>query len=112
MTRITNSEQILLLLRAHLERTRNAERQSKSDSKAIKQARSKPIERMQALSEAGLSESQLERALISGLLTEEFGSDLTNEPKFQQIIDEVTDALRRDARAHELLTEALVHLRG
>jgi hypothetical protein len=52
----------------------------------------------------------MERALISGLLTEEFGPELANETRFQQVIDEVTEALRRDERGRELLTEAMAQL--
>jgi hypothetical protein len=108
VTRITNAEQVLHLLRAHLERARNADRKGRGDAKAVKQAR--PMERMRALNGAGLSDAQLERALISGLLAEEFGPGLANEARFQHIIDEVTHTLRRDQRGRELLAEAIKRL--
>jgi len=112
MTRITNADQVLILLRAHLERMRAVARTGKAEAAKGKPApRQGPIERMQELTDTGLSEAQFERALISGLLTEEFGAGLANEPRFQQIIDEVTVAIRRDPDGQNLLRQAIANLR-
>ena len=71
MTRITNAEQVLLLLRTHLERAQRSERRRTQR----RNAKPSPLERAQRLaSTEGLSEADLSRALIAGLLTEEFGA--------------------------------------
>ena len=68
MTRITNTEQVLILLRAHLER---AQRFGKARAR---EGKAGPVRRVQQLAGVdGVSETDLTRALIAGLLTEEFG---------------------------------------
>jgi len=107
MTRITNAEQVLTLLRAHLERARRAERKHT----APRRARPGPLERVQQLASAeGLSETELARALIAGLLTEEFGSDLAAEPRFQSVVEDVRQVIDRDNAARTLMRRALAQL--
>jgi len=52
----------------------------------------------------GLPERQLKRALVQSILDDQFGSDVTGEARFQQVIDRVTDALEADPQAGRLLT--------
>jgi hypothetical protein len=107
MTKITNAEQVLTLLRAHLERARRAERKRT----APRRANPAPLERVQQLaSTEGLSEADLARALIAGLLTEEFGPDLAAEPRFQSVVEDVRQVIDRDEAARGLLRKALAEL--
>jgi hypothetical protein len=109
MTKITNAEQVLTLLRAHLERTRRAERKRT----APQRGKPGPLERVQQLaSTEGLSEADLARALIAGLLTEEFGPDLAAEPRFQAVVEDVRQMIDRDEAARALLRRALAELVG
>lgn len=110
MTRITNAEQVLLLLRAHLQRARQAERSSAA-AKTKGRVRQGPVQRVQELSDSGtLSKAELERALISGLLCEEFGASISNDPHFQRVIDDVAHALRQDELGKELMARAVAQL--
>jgi hypothetical protein len=107
MTRITNAEQVLILLRAHLER---AQRSSRKRTQS-RDAKLGPMERVQRLASAeGLSEADMARALIAGLLTEEFGASFAAEPRFQAMVEDVRQVIERDEKARTLLRKALEEL--
>ena len=109
MTRITNAEQVLLLLRAHLQRAQRAGKRGAPS----RQARLGPVGRLQNIaSTEALSDAALARALVSSLLEEEFGSALANDPKFQRMADEVTMALSQDDASAQLMKQALAQLIG
>lgn len=110
MTRITNADQVLLLLRAHLERT---ERQRRKDVSAGARAETRqgPLERVHNMAGLeNLSERDISRALISGLLTEEFGVEVASEPLFQEIVDGVLRIVDADEKSRALLQKALTQL--
>jgi len=107
MTRITNADQVLLLLRAHLERAQKSGRR-KSERRA---PRAGPMSRVRELANTeGLSEAEVARALIAGLLSEEFGAELAAEPKFQLMVDEVRAIIERDEGGKALLKRAIVQI--
>jgi len=109
MTRITNAEQVLLLLRAQLQRAQKARNARTGATR--NERRAGPLERTQGLVGAGaLSESDAERALVAGLLEREFGAAVANDPKFQQVVDEVLGIIRADETSTALLRSALEHL--
>lgn len=114
MTRITNSDQVMLLLRAQLDRlkrTNTPQRTPKAHS--AKKPQKSPLERIQEIAgEKELSQEALHRALIAGLLTEEFGPQISNDPGFQAIIDKVTGALRGDENARALLDGAVNEIKS
>jgi hypothetical protein len=110
LTRITNADQVLLLLRAHLERTAR-QRRKDAPAAAKVEARQGPLERVHGMAGAdNLSERALSRALVSGLLTEEFGVDVANEPRFQEIVDGVLRIIDADEASRALLQKALTEL--
>lgn len=106
MTRITNAEQVLVLLRAHLERAQRSTR------KRTQTRDTKPgaMERVQRLANAGMPEADLARALIAGLLTEEFGAGFAAEPRFQAMVEDVRAMIARDEGAQKLLRRAMAQL--
>lgn len=111
MTRITNADQVLLLLRGHLQR---AQRQRKKDGPGAperKQIRQGPLDRVQQLAGAEkLTDAGISRALIAGLLAEEFGAAVANDPSFQQMIDDVRQIIDNDESGRELLKNAVSQL--
>lgn len=110
MTRITNADQVLLLLRAHLQRMERARKEGKSSAGA-RDVRQRPLERVQSLAGAAmLSESDIFRALISGVLEEEFGPAMAIDPQFQFLVDDVLQIIRQDAEGAKLLEKAVAHL--
>src|SRR5262245_3936447 len=98
------------MLRAHLER---AERQRRKDAPtgARTEERQGQLERVQGMAGAeGLCERDISRALIAGLLTEEFGVEVANEPRFQEIVDGVLLVINADEASCALLQKALAEL--
>lgn len=107
MTRITNAEQVLMLLRAHLDRAQRATRKRTQ----IKERKSGVLERVQHLAEVeGLSEADIAKALIAGLLAEEFGAAFAAEPRFQSVVEEVHQIIDRDEAARTLVFRAVREL--
>lgn len=54
---------------------------------------------------------QTRRALVEGILVDQFGDRLVNEPKFQQVVEDVTRALADDGQAADLINQVLRDLR-
>lgn len=108
MTRITNADHVLLLLRNHLERTeKGRKKRRKTDGGETRPVQSSPLQRVERLAAADeLSDLEIRRALIAGLLAEEFGEDVINDPHFQQIVDDVVTILQRDPKSEMLLQAA------
>ena len=53
----------------------------------------------------------MRRALVSGLLAEEFGPAIASDPKFQELVDGVMRAMRADEACAALLDAALAEQR-
>lgn len=110
MTRITSTSQVLALLRARLERNARSGRKS---GPAPARTESRPLEKVHELAGGeDLPEADIARALIAGVLAEEFGEALVAEPRFQQIVDEVRRMIEADTSAKSVLAEAMETLRN
>lgn len=110
MTRITNADQVLLLLQSHLQRAQRGERRTVSPSSRVSTQQT-PLERVQTLArQDDLPDSEIGRALIRGLLLHEFGSGVANDAKFQGMIDELLATIRRDEAMSRLLDSAVRQL--
>ena len=109
MTRITNSDQVLMLLRSHLQRAQRGER--KLAVASTRNAPKTPIERVQnLLRDEELPEAEIERALVHGLLLHEFGPDVSGDARFQSIVDDVLATIRRDETTSLLIRKAIREL--
>ncbi|MGE0828006.1 MAG: hypothetical protein AB7O04_01475 [Hyphomonadaceae bacterium] len=111
MTRITNAEQVLLLLRAQLE---NAQRKGRKDAARTSSAPQKSrstLARVENVAKIDhLSDEQIARTLIGGLLEAEFGADVANTANFQTLIDSVHKLIKDHASARDLLAQAVQQL--
>lgn len=109
MSRITNYEQILVQLKAQLDKTskiNKTERMGIAEKSARR--RKSPIERLpEVLSGSSLSEHERHRALISALLADAFGVTAGFDPSMQTIVDQVTTQLRLSGEGRDLLNKAL-----
>ena len=109
MTRITQADQIMQLLRQQLQRlgpNGHAARASRTGKSAPQ--RQSPLTRIAAMAALdNLSDDDLARALIRALLTEEFGETLASEPKFARIVDEVHRMISEDTETARLLVRSL-----
>lgn len=107
MTRITTTEHVLMLLRAHLERARRAGRKRTQ----TRQGKPGPLQRVQQLASVeSLSEADVARALIAGLLAEELGPEIAAEARFQVLVEDVRQIIDRDDAGRALLKSAIVQL--
>ncbi|HTN14544.1 MAG TPA: hypothetical protein VL094_07035 [Sphingomonadaceae bacterium] len=115
MTRISNVDQVLMLLRQQLQRldksTRN--RKGAAASAAGTQRRPPAAGRVEAvLRTDDLSDEDLARTLVSALLVDEFGEAAANDPAFQHMAAEVHRIITADPQAGKLLADALKGVRG
>lgn len=107
MTRISNADHVLLLLRNHLERTQKQRRKrtaSKQGEQASAATSLQRVERLAALSD--LSEAELKRALISAVLADELGEAVVNDAKFHRVVEDVLATIAEDPTASALLERA------
>ncbi len=60
----------------------------------------------------GLDDRQLRRALIQNILSEQLGSEMLNDAKFQQVVDKVSDTISADAESAALMARTIGELRA
>lgn len=100
-----------MLLRAQLERAKKSGRKTKSGAVALSGVKRGPMSRVRSMAlNDGLSQKELSRALISGLLLEQFGEELVNTAQFQGLVDDILSQLVSDTDANKLLGAATVEL--
>ena len=103
--KITNADQVLVLLEAHLKKYGRTKR---AGAPAGGRERTDALTRARAIAaQDQLSETEIERALIAGLLEDEFGAGIVNDANFQKLVDEVANIVRRDPDANRLLQESI-----
>lgn len=109
MTRISNTEHVLLLLRAHLERAARA--RGKPVGRASDTPNPGALERLRRTTPtSSLSDSEIADALVEALLLEEFGQDLANDPHFLDMSRRVAAIIKSDECSADLLKGAVAQL--
>lgn len=114
MDPVSNANRIAMMLRARLQERAKAGaagRASRADSKASGEASRKGAVRSAEAIE-GLDDRRLRRALIEDILTDQFGTALVNDARFQQVVDQVTDAIEADAEGGAIFSRVVEDLRG
>ena len=114
MEPISNTDRIVLLLRQRLlERAKSGAPSRASRKRPVSERPATGVDNLHALAAVeGIDDHQLGRALIQNILAEQFGTEVLNEAKFQQIVDRVTETLADDAGSAELMSRLLVELRA
>lgn len=64
----------------------------------------------QIVSTSHATGGDIERALLVGILEEQFGSEVAADPRFSELAQEVLMAVRRDAAAIALLRQCILAL--
>lgn len=108
MTRISNNDQILLLLRQQLQRI-SGDKQTRRTAKTgeASQTGKAAVARLKALASVEeFGDDEFERTLVQGLLTDEFGEAIINDPRFQQLVDKVWKIIASDEQSRHLFAEA------
>lgn len=114
MDPVSNANRIAMLLRQRLqERSKSApgERSGRRDLPgAADAARKSGVRGASAI--GALDDRKLKRALIENILADQLGAGLINDAKFQQVVDQVTEAIEADGEGALLLAKATAELRA
>lgn len=107
MTRISNSEQVLALVRAQLQRM--AKRESTATKTHTGKPGTRPLSQREMIdalnSIEGLSDDDFVRGFVRALLTEEFGERHANSPEFQSVVDRTASVIQTDRDARAMLKQ-------
>lgn len=110
MTKIGNVDQVLLLLREQLQRTGKGRQAARKAGAGPVAAR--PLDRVRALAAMeSLGEDDVRRAVIRGILTEEFGEGVGNDAALQAIVDDVLRIIDETPGGSELIGRAVAQLK-
>jgi hypothetical protein len=113
MEALSNADRFVVLLRQKL--AERAQARSTSVKRAAGPASStaaaphRPLAELAA--QAGADDRNLRRTIVEQLLTERFGGQLANEPRFQQVVEQVTEILAADAELGAILGEVMAQVR-
>jgi len=113
MTRISNVDQVLLLLREQLQRAgKNREATRKSRTGDADPAAARPLDRVRALAALDtLNEDEVRRAVVRGLLIEELGEGIGNDAALQKIVTDVVRIIGEVSGGNDLLNRAVIQLK-
>jgi hypothetical protein len=113
MTRVGNVDQVLLLLREQLQRSgRSRGAASKARAGRAEASSARPLDRVRALAALDtLEEDDLRRAVVRGLLAEQFGEAVGNDPALIAIVDQVSRMIGEMPEGRELMDRAIAQLK-
>ncbi len=115
MDPVSNADRVIRILREQLERkskTRVDGKSKPSTVDLVEQGNARVAATVGSMARQGLDDSALQRLIVEHLLVEQFGSQLVNDAKFQQIVDRVMNMIMTDKRTRSLLDQSLVQLRA
>lgn len=114
MDPVSNANRIAMLLRQRLQersKTAASARGGRAEVRGPDDAQRKsPVRSADAIEE--LDDRKLRRALIENILADQFGAGLINDARFQQVVDQVTEALEGDSGGAALLAKVVSDLRA
>jgi hypothetical protein len=111
MTRISSSEQVLLLLRERLQRLDRG-KAGRSGAAGARGSTASPLVRLQGLAALDeLPSEELRRTLVRALLSEELGEEVAIDPSFQAVSDEVYRMIGESEQGRALMDAAEKALR-
>lgn len=107
MTRVTNTDQIMALVRAQIERMAKRERGGAAGKAEARRTDTlTPRQRVEVLAAMkGLGDDDFARALIRALLTDELGDGVAASPGFQSVVDRTCAALDADTETRAAIRE-------
>ena len=114
MDPVSNANRIAMLLRQRLQersRTASAARGGKKDVGGTGDASGRgPVRGAAAIEE--LDDRKLRRVIVENILADQFGGGLINEARFQQVVDQVADAIEADDQGALVLAQVVADLRA
>lgn len=111
MDPVSNVDRIVLLLRQKL--TDRAKAEKKGTAKGQAPTASARVNAIAALAAVeGIDERQLRRSFIQSMLSDQFGHELLNDARFQQVVGQVTNAIEQDGQTRKLLDRLITELKA
>jgi hypothetical protein len=111
MTRISNADHVLLLLREQLQKIGQSRKERTGRSGSVRGSTPRPIARLRAMDQYEEGE-EFRRTLVRAILTEEMGESMANDPSFQAVVDNVYRMISATPDGQELIDRAGRQLRG
>lgn len=111
MTRISNSDHVMVLLREQLQKLGRTRRESAGSAAEVRRSTPRPIARLQAMASFEEGE-EFRRTLVRAILTEEMGEAMANDPAFLAVVDDVYRMISASPDGQELMDRAGQQLRG
>jgi hypothetical protein len=114
MDPVSNANRIAMLLRQRLQeraRTASATGTGKKNVGGAGDASGRSAVRGAAAIEE-LDDRKLRRVIVENILADQFGGGVINEARFQQIVDQVAEAIEADDRGALVLAEVMSDLRA
>lgn len=111
MTRISQADHVLLLLREQLQKIGRGRNERPSRAGAVRGTTPRPIARLQAMPSLEEGE-EFRRTLVRAILAEELGEAMANDPSFQAVVDNVYRMISATPDGQDLIDRAGRQLRG
>ncbi|WEJ98138.1 MAG: hypothetical protein P0Y59_14420 [Candidatus Sphingomonas phytovorans] len=111
MTRITNADHVLLLLQEQLARLGKDRAGRTAKPAPVRAGVPEPMARLRALAgREELSDDDLRRALVRGLLVQQLGEAIGNDPAFEAIAGDVLRIIGESEQGRALVDRAIQQL--
>ena len=111
MTRISNADHVLLLLQEQLGRLSKDRTGRQAPASGVRTGTPEPMARLRALAgRDGLSDEDLQRALVRTLLLQQLGEAMGSDPAFEAIAADVVRIIGDSPEGRALLDRAMLEL--
>jgi hypothetical protein len=110
MTRISNADHVLGLLREQLQKLGRTRQQRSGRAAEVRGSTPRPIARLQATASPEDGE-EFRRTLVRAILTEEMGEAMANDPAFHDVVEDVYRMISASPEGQDLIDRAGRQLR-
>ncbi|WP_034158865.1 hypothetical protein [Sphingomonas sp. ERG5] len=111
MTRINPTDQVLLLLQEQLNRLGKDRTVQRGQPAPVQSGTPEPMARLRALAgREGITDEDMKRALVRGLIVQQLGEAIGNDPAFEAIASDVARIIEESPAGRDLLDRAMRQL--
>lgn len=109
---LSGTDRFVALLRQKLAERAQVKGASRARGAATTKTKAGPPHLVVAsVAHAGADDRHLRRAIVEQLLSDHFGSQLANEPRFQQIVERVSEIIAEDAELGAVMGSVMAEVR-
>jgi hypothetical protein len=113
MEALSTADRFVVLLRQKLAERAEAKvasaKRAAPAARATRAAPQRPLAEIAA--QAGADDRTLRRTIVEQLLSEQLGHELANEPRFQQVVERVTEVIAGDDELSAMLADVMAEVR-